>query len=164
MALVEPPGKNVVQILIGSSSDEEIVRSSKMSDTLRDIGIEVRGAAYSAHRNADELTVFVREHCADVDVFIAVAGMAAALPGAIAAITRASKLVIAVPLDEDGIDSCLYMPPGVPVALAGVGKAGLKNAALIAAQVLGIGDLETRNQLVVYISRNTKPPKDNIQL
>jgi 5-(carboxyamino)imidazole ribonucleotide mutase len=154
----------VVQVVLGSESDEDVVRESKMAGIMRDVGIEVRGDVYSAHRNLDELIEFVRESCGDVDVFIGVAGMAAALPGTVAAITRAAKPVIAVPLDRDGVDSCLHMPPGVPVALAGVGKPGLKNAALLAAQIVAGSDREVKSGLNVYVANNGKRPKNNVEL
>lgn len=154
----------IVQVVLGSESDEDIVRGSGMASIMRDIGIEVRGDVYSAHRNLDELIEFVRHDCRDVDLFIGVAGMAAALPGTIAAITHATKTVIAVPLDRDGVDSCLQMPPGVPVALAGVGNTGLKKAAQLAAQILATGDQQVQSLLNVYVAKNGKQPKNDIEL
>ncbi len=55
--------------------------------------------------------------------------------------------VIGVPMDEHGVDSCVYMPPGVPVLTAGVGKVGLKNAAIAAAQILAVGDAAVATKL-----------------
>ena len=157
-----------VCIILGSQSDEAVVRESGMTGVLRACGVKYSAAVYSAHRNHDALTDFCREQvAAGAQVFIAIAGMAAALPGAVAAITNQHLPVIAVPLDEHGIDSCLYMPPGVPVLLAGVGKPGLKNAAIAACQILalnGAGSSPVRGEFSVWLMENTKPPLDVIEL
>lgn len=119
----------------------------------------------SAHRNPEDLAIFAKEaYARGTTVFIGVAGMAAALPGALAGGTRMMRLIIGVPLDEHGIDSCLYMPPGVPVATAGVGKTGLKQAALIACQVLSINNNERASRLLEYIKRTTKKPQFDVSL
>ena len=70
--------------------------------------------------------------------------------------------VIGVPLDEYGIDSCLYMPPGVPVLLTGVGKSGLKNAAMAAAQILAVNDRAASLALKAHVSRTNKTPSTTL--
>jgi phosphoribosylcarboxyaminoimidazole (NCAIR) mutase len=67
-----------------------------------------------------------------------------------------------LPLDEHGIDSCLYMPPGVPVFTMGVGSAGLKNAAIGACQVLAVSDVQLSNRLSYYLTDTAKPAKLNV--
>jgi phosphoribosylcarboxyaminoimidazole (NCAIR) mutase len=64
--------------------------------------------------------------------------------------------VLAVPLDEHGIDSCLYMPPGVPVFTMGVGSAALKNAAIGACQILSRDDAPLGDRLAAYLARAAK--------
>jgi len=154
-----------VQVVIGSKSDEGVVKESGMLDILDQLGADRAVSICSAHRNPDELAAFCKASCEDGTlVFIAVAGMATALPGAIAGNTGMSKPVIGVPLDENGIDSCLYMPPGVPVLTAGVGKAGLKNAAIAAGQILAATDHEVARRLRAYLDLNAKPANFNIEL
>jgi 5-(carboxyamino)imidazole ribonucleotide mutase len=72
--------------------------------------------------------------------------------------------IIGVPLDEHGIDSCLYMPPGVPVLLSGVGKAGLKNATIAAAQILASGDQDVAERLAKYLGDSKKVAKFNVNI
>ncbi len=137
---------NLAQVIVGSESDLEAVNKSGMIQTMEKGGLDCRLAVASAHRNPGELEQLCLGVLDKAPVFICVAGMATALPGAVAAITKQYAPVIAVPLDEHGIDSCLYMPPGVPVALAGVGSSGLKNAALLALQMVMAYDLDCINQ------------------
>lgn len=152
-----------IQLVLGSKSDEGVVKESGMVDILEQLGANYEVSVCSAHRNPDELAAFCKTALDDdTEVFIAVAGMAAALPGAIAGNTGMSKPVIGVPLDEDGIDSCLYMPPGVPVLTAGVGKAGLKNAAIAAGQIAALHDQGVRDRLRAYLDYNAKRPEFNI--
>ena len=156
-----------VHIMMGSISDENVVSASGMVDTLREIlgDHDVVASVCSAHRNAADLAHYVDEASENgAQIFIGVAGLAAALPGALAGASRMTKLVIAVPLDVHGIDSCLYMPPGVPVALVGVGKTGLTNAALLTCQALGIGDGEVGQRLHHYLQLNAKKPEFDIDL
>lgn len=131
-----------VAIILGSDSDWPTMEACyKQLQALR-ISVEVE--VISAHRTPDRLGTYVHEaEQRGVRVFIAAAGMAAALPGAVAAHT--SKPVIGVPLDAtlQGFDSLLsivQMPPGVPVATVAIGKAGAKNAAVLAGQMLALAD------------------------
>ncbi|MBI2592175.1 AIR carboxylase family protein [Candidatus Saccharibacteria bacterium] len=152
-----------LQIVLGSESDQEVVRASKMTEVLDAVGIDYDAHVYSAHRNPDDLSAFVREALEQgAEMFIGVAGMAAALPGAIAGATKMTVPVLGVPLDKDGIDSCLYMPPGVPVATMGVGIPGLRNAAIFACQVLTRGRGAQAGEFQNYLARTAKSPKYGI--
>lgn len=151
----------LVQVVAGSESDLEAIKKSGMIQTMERGGLDCCLAVASAHRNSPELVELCERSMEEgVRIFIGVAGMATALPGAIAANTKQYALVIAVPLDEHGIDSCLYMPPGVPVALAGIGSTGLKNAALLALQIWNGGELDN-GEFREYMDslRGAKPAK-----
>ena len=119
----------VIAILMGSESDRPTME--KTEQVLEEFGVEFETAVISAHRNPDRLTAFVREAPGrGVRVFICGAGLAAALPGAVAAHTELP--VIGVPLEAalNGLDSLLsiaQMPPGVPVACVGVNN-GMQRA------------------------------------
>ncbi|HUC88148.1 MAG TPA: AIR carboxylase family protein [Candidatus Binatia bacterium] len=154
-----------LQIVMGSLSDYAQVKESGMEEILNYVidrqsyGISV----CSAHRNPDELKKFVDQTIAETSIYMGIAGMAAALPGALASNSGMCRLVIGVPLDEHGVDSCLYMPPGVPVATAGVGKTGLKQAALIACQVLAINNPNRLSELQAYLVTVKKSAQFDIQ-
>lgn len=100
-------------------------------------------------------------------MFIAAAGMAAALPGAIAAHTW--RPVIGIPVASaplQGVDSLLsmvQMPPGVPVATVAIGSAGARNAAILAAQMLALNDLELRDRLKNLKSKQAESVDKNCQ-
>ena len=145
-----------VSIFMGSKSDLPIVQVA--SDTLNEFGVLHRMFILSAHRTPEEVVKKVKESEENgVKVFIAAAGMAAHLAGAIAAQT--TKPVFGIPLDGgdlDGVDSLLatvQMPKGVPVATFAIGKSGVINAALCAVQVLGITDKKIAEQLIDYKSK-----------
>ena len=130
-----------VGIVVGSQSDLAVIQ--KCADTLAEMGIESEIKVLSAHRTP-ELTAQwakgLRER--GIKVVIAGAGMAAALPGTIAAHTTLP--VIGVPLASghlNGVDALLaivQMPPGIPVATVAIGEAGAKNAAYLATQIIGL--------------------------
>jgi len=112
---------------------------------LERLGIAHDVTVASAHRTPEVVAEYSRTaRDQGVRVIIAGAGMSAALPGAVAAHTTLP--VIGVPLDGsplsglDALLSIVQMPPGVPVATVAVGKAGAKNAAILAAQILAVGD------------------------
>ena len=152
-----------VQIVLGSASDLEAVKAAGMVETLAAVGATASISVCSAHRNIEELARFVaRSLAGGARVFVGVAGLAAALPGALAGLTNMVVPVIGVPMDEHGIDSCVYMPPGVPVLTAGVGKVGLKNAAIAAAQVLAVGDAAVGAKLRAHLERTAKPPQFDV--
>lgn len=138
-----------VAVLVGSDSDLPVMRATKeVLDALR---IHNEWKITSAHRTPEATHAYVkdaeRRGCA---VFIAAAGLAAHLAGAVAA--RTLKPVIGVPLESGplrGIDALLstvQMPSGIPVATVAIGSAGAKNAAYLAAQILALidGDLAER--------------------
>ncbi len=140
---------NKVSILMGSKSDLEIM--NKAVEILKKFNIDYDINVLSAHRTPHETIKFVEE--SNSDVFIAGAGGAAHLPGIVAGIS--SKPVIGVPIKASisiaGIDSLLsivQMPPGVPVATVGVD--GAKNAGILAAQILGVGNENIKNQLISF--------------
>lgn len=158
----------VIQIVLGSKSDLDTVKASGMFDVFDQVlpeHLQYSVSVCSAHRNSVELDEFVKKAISqNAKVFIGIAGMAAALPGAIAAASGMYFPVIGVPLDEHGIDSCIYMPPGVPVLTPGVGKTGLKNAAIAACQIMASG---VHNEAFAvsfsdYLSKNTKQTEFDI--
>ena len=145
-----------VGIVIGSKSDGPIIE--KTQSLLDDLGIEHELTVASAHRTPErtrEYAMSARDR--GIEVIIAAAGGAAALPGTLAAWT--SLPVIGVPIpssDLKGVDS-LYaiaqMPPGVPVACVAVGEWGARNAALLAAQILGLKYATIREAYDAYRRR-----------
>lgn len=152
-----------VEIVMGSSSDTKTFKESGMAEILDEVGLTYAISICSAHRNSGELSNFAYRACQDgAQVFIGIAGMAAALPGALAGLTGMVKPVIAVPLDEHGINSVIHMPPGVPVMMLGVGKPGLKNAAIAACQILATGDRKVQDSLQAYIAKANPPAQFNI--
>jgi len=125
---------------MGSTSDLPVMK--KAADFLNDMEIPFEMLALSAHRTPDEVADFAREAQArGIKVIIAGAGMAAALPGAIAAITPLP--VIGVPLSatlqgQDALLSIAQMPPGIPVATTGID--GAMNSAVLATRILALAD------------------------
>lgn len=142
--------KPFVAILMGSDSDLETMQATvETLDKLR-IAREVR--VLSAHRTPDATHAFVKDADArGCAVFIAAAGMAAHLAGTVAALTN--KPVIGVPMaagplqGQDALLSTAMMPGGIPVACVAIGKAGAKNAAYLAAQILALSDKELAQRL-----------------
>jgi len=139
-----------VSVVLGSDSDREV--GDKAVAMLDEFGVEHELAVYSAHRDPDGLKKYVDS--SDASIFIAVAGLSAALPGAIASHTV--RPVIGVPKEAKlgGLDSLLsivQMPPGVPVACVGVDNA--RNAALLAIEVLALHDEGLRKKLEGYRER-----------
>lgn len=143
--------KPFVAILMGSDSDLSTMEVS--FEQLNSLDIPFESKILSAHRTPDATIRYVEDAekrgCA---VFIAGAGMAAHLAGCVAAHTL--KPVIGVPIDSgslkghDALLSTVQMPGGVPVACVSIGKAGAKNAAILAAQILATHDLEITTRLV----------------
>jgi phosphoribosylaminoimidazole carboxylase PurE protein len=126
-----------VQIFIGSKSDRKLLDDSGMLGVFRAATLPYSITIASAHRNAEELIEICRRKLdLEADVYIGIAGLAAALPGAIVGAIGGRRLVIGVPLDDHGIESCIRTPPGTAIATAGVGKDGLYNAAILACQAV----------------------------
>jgi 5-(carboxyamino)imidazole ribonucleotide mutase len=126
-----------VAIIAGSKSDQQVVDDAAKVLTELEVPHEVR--FLSAHRNPEGLRRYLAESKADV--YIAIAGLAAHLPGVIASTTV--KPVIGVPVSAklDGLDSLLsivQMPPGVPVGCVGIDNA--RNAGILAAEIVGSQD------------------------
>ncbi len=132
-----------VMVLLGSKSDLPVVEG--LLALLDRFGLPHRVEIASAHRQPDRLRRLVAAGDRDgIAVYIAVAGMAAHLPGVVASLTP--RPVIGVPVAAGplaGIDALLsmaQMPAGVPVATVAIGPAGAKNAAVLAARILALGD------------------------
>lgn len=139
-----------VSIVMGSESDRELGENA--ASTLSDFGVEHELVVYSAHRDPEGLKAYVDS--SDAPVFIAVAGLSAALPGAIASHTI--RPVIGVPKEVKlgGLDSLLsivQMPSGVPVACVGIDNA--RNAAVLAVEVLALSDEKLKKKLEEYRER-----------
>jgi len=139
-----------VSVVLGSDSDREV--GDKAVAMLETFGVEHELIVYSAHRDPDGLKKYVDS--SDASIFIAVAGLSAALPGAIASHTV--RPVIGVPKEAKlgGLDSLLsivQMPPGVPVACVGIDNA--RNAALLAIEILALNDEGLRKKLEEYRER-----------
>ena len=136
--------KAAIAVVMGSDSDMDVMRSC--IDGLREFGIEPMVRIISAHRTPQIAAEFADNAAKNgIKVIIAAAGMAAHLAGALAA--RTTLPVIGVPLVSSpglkGIGaflSTVQMPPGVPVATMAIGKAGAKNAAILAVQILALSD------------------------
>jgi len=139
-----------VSILFGSESDRATMEES--AKLLQSFGVAHEMEQASAHRNPDRVRDLVRTAPSrGVEVFIAAAGMANHLAGAVAAQTTLP--VIGVPLagsalgGVDALYSTVQMPAGVPVATVAIGSAGAKNAAVLAVQILALGDPALRQKL-----------------
>ncbi len=138
-----------VQILMGSKSDIEVARKAKA--VLDEFDVSVGMAVASAHRTPKRVETIVNE--CGADVFIAIAGLSAALPGVVAATTM--KPVIGIPVSGkmslDSLLSVVQMPPGIPVA--GVGLDRGENAAILAVQILSISDKSLQEKMAAYRSK-----------
>jgi phosphoribosylaminoimidazole carboxylase PurE protein len=144
---------NKISIIMGSQSDLETVQEAM--NILKDFRIGFEAKVLSAHRTPKELAEYVEKAPKrGTKVFIAAAGGAAALAGVVASHTTLP--VIGIPIETKslkGLDSLLstvQMPSGIPVACTAIGKAGARNAALLALQILGIGERKIQARLVVY--------------
>ncbi|NOZ59461.1 MAG: 5-(carboxyamino)imidazole ribonucleotide mutase [Euryarchaeota archaeon] len=137
----------VVAVVIGSESDREL--AEKAEAVLKDFGVACEVHVASAHRTPEKVRKLAERD--DVEVFIAIAGLSAALPGVIASHTV--KPVIGVPREVKllGLDALLaiaQLPPGVPVATVGIDNA--KNAALLAVEILALKDGALREKLIKF--------------
>ncbi|MDH5378961.1 MAG: 5-(carboxyamino)imidazole ribonucleotide mutase, partial [Gammaproteobacteria bacterium] len=151
--------KPFVAVLMGSDSDLPIMQTTL--DTLKSLSVSYEVRVTSAHRTPDRTHAYVKDAekrgCA---IFIAAAGLAAHLAGTVAGLT--TKPVIGVPMDAgplqgmDALLSTVQMPGGIPVACVAIGKAGAKNAAYLAAQMLSISDSEVAARLKADREANAK--------
>lgn len=140
-----------VRVVLGSKSD--LAAAEAIGQTLAEFGVEHDLHISSAHRKPENTAALAKNAEAEgVKVIIAVAGMAAHLPGVIASHTALP--VIGVPLASGGLGgmdallSIAQMPPGVPVACVAIG--GAKNAALLAIQILALNDAELLAKFKAY--------------
>lgn len=142
--------KPIVSIIMGSTSDMKVMEGA--ATLLNEFKIPFEINALSAHRTPQEVEEFASKAVErGIKVIIAAAGMAAHLPGVIAA--TATIPVIGVPINATlgGMDALLaivQMPPGIPVATVGIN--GAQNAAILAAQMLSLGDPELAKTLIEY--------------
>ena len=142
----------IVGILMGSKSDWATMKNA--ADTLENLGIPHEANVISAHRNADRLD----DYCSSAQdrglkIIIAGAGMAAALPGVVAAKTPIPVLGVPMESKVDGLDSLLsmvQMPAGIPVGTLAIGRAGAVNAALLAAAILALSDAAVSDALMNF--------------
>ncbi|MGQ9679157.1 MAG: 5-(carboxyamino)imidazole ribonucleotide mutase [Candidatus Bathyarchaeia archaeon] len=149
----------LVSVIMGSASDREL--GEKAASRLREFGVDCELRVLSAHRNPKELAEYVEKSSASV--YIAVAGLSAALPGSIAAHTL--KPVIGVPRNVklgglDALLSMVQMPPGVPVACVGIDSA--ENAALLAIEILSLMDERLEEKLREYRLKVSKSSLQHI--
>jgi phosphoribosylaminoimidazole carboxylase PurE protein len=159
-----------VAVVVGSDSDMDVMHSCV--EQLRDFAINPIVRVISAHRTPDVIADFAQTAAEKgIKVIIAGAGMAAHLAGALAA--RTTLPIIAVPLSSQGglagldaLLSTVQMPAGVPVATMAVGKAGAKNAAVLAVQILALSDKSLHNKLAEFkktLERNVLEKDSAIQ-
>ena len=152
--------KALVAIVMGSDSDMDVMQSC--IDQLETFGIKPIVRILSAHRTPQAASEFAQKAAENgIKVIIAAAGMAAHLAGAMAA--HSDLPVIGVPLNSgaglggmDALLSTVQMPPGVPVATMGIGKAGAKNAAVFAVKILALNDDSFRQKLEKFKSDQAK--------
>jgi 5-(carboxyamino)imidazole ribonucleotide mutase len=143
---------NKVSIVMGSDSDLPIMKAA--ADVLKELGVQADVTIVSAHRTPDRLMEFSKNaHKNGVEVVIAGAGGAAHLPGMVAAVSPLP--VIGVPIKSsnsidgwDSVLSILQMPGGVPVATVALN--GAKNAGILAAQILSVGNAGLRQNIINY--------------
>jgi len=143
-----------VAIVMGSDSDLAVMQSC--IDQFGEFGIKPIVRIISAHRTPEIAADFAKNAAANgIKVIIAAAGMAAHLAGAMAA--KVTLPVIGVPLDSggglggmDALLSTVQMPPGVPVASVAIGKAGAKNAAVFAVQILALSDDKLAEKMAAF--------------
>jgi phosphoribosylaminoimidazole carboxylase PurE protein len=143
-----------VAIIIGSKSDTGV--AEKAEAVLREFGVPFESMVISAHRNPSRARkIVMAAEGSGFSVIIAMAGLAAHLPGVVASMTTLP--VIGVPVEagplkgEDALLSIVQMPPGIPVACVGIGNA--TNAALLAVEILGCADPALRIKMKEYRKR-----------
>ncbi len=148
-----------IALIVGSTSDLAVLESAKPYIEFFNLDCDIQ--VLSAHRQHNELVNYMSiAEKDDTQVVIACAGMAAHLPGVVAAITNLP--VIGVPLDAsslNGIDALLsivQMPKGIPVATMTIGKAGVINAVVYAAKILALSDQTLRIKLDEFRNKGSK--------
>ncbi len=139
-----------VSIIMGSTSDLPVMEAA--AKFLNDMQIPFEMNALSAHRTPDKVESFAKNaHKRGIRVIIAAAGMAAHLPGVIAAMTTLPVIGVPIKASLEGLDALLaivQMPPGIPVATVGIN--GAQNAAILAAEILAVADDDLHRKLVTF--------------
>ncbi len=139
-----------VSIIMGSTSDLKVMEAAALLLDEMEIPFEIN--ALSAHRTPEKVEVFAKSaKSRGIQVIIAGAGMAAHLPGVIAAMTTLPVIGVPINATLDGMDSLLaivQMPPGIPVATVGIN--GAKNAAILATQILATADSTVAQKVEEY--------------
>jgi len=145
--------KPIVSIIMGSTSDLPVME--KAAATLNDFEIPFEIHALSAHRTPEKVEAFAKEaQGRGIKVIIAAAGMAAHLPGVVAAFTALPVIGVPIKSTLEGLDalySIVMMPPGIPVATVGINAA--QNAAILAVQIIGTGDEKIAEKARVFKSK-----------
>ncbi|MGB9773722.1 MAG: 5-(carboxyamino)imidazole ribonucleotide mutase [Bacteroidota bacterium] len=139
-----------IAVVIGSESDRAVMQSC--IEYLEKFGIEHDFKVLSAHRQPEETAAFARSaEAKGYSVIIAAAGMAAHLPGFLAAHTTLPVIGVPLPTSElkgeDALFSIVQMPSGVPVATMAIGAAGAKNAAILAAEIIALSDATIKERI-----------------
>jgi len=155
-----------VALIMGSRSDWPTMRAA--ADALTELGVAWRARVISAHRTPERLYAFAKgAEAAGVRVIIAGAGGAAHLPGMTASLTNLPVLGVPVRTKTlDGLDSLLsilQMPGGVPVGTLAVGEAGARNAGLLAARILALGDPALARRLADWGEAQTASVPDEVE-
>ncbi len=146
-------------VVIGSKNDESLIQPAL--DILQQLNIKYELSILSAHRNPDKVREYASKSKEEgFEVIIAAAGAAAHLPGILASWTTLPVIGVPLPTSElkgiDSLYSIVQMPAGVPVACVGIGTPGAKNAALLAAQILGIKHKEIKDAYEKYKQKLTE--------
>lgn len=140
----------LVSIIMGSTSDLPVM--TKAAEILNEFSIPFEMNALSAHRTPEEVEIFAKSaETRGIKVIIAAAGMAAHLPGVIAAMTPLPVIGVPIKASLEGLDSIfsiLQMPPGIPVATVGVNAA--QNAGILAVQIIATGNKKIMNEVLAY--------------
>ena len=135
---------------MGSTSDLPVMEEA--AKVLNELQVPFSMNALSAHRTPDEVEKFAKEAAGSgIKVIIAGAGMAAHLPGVIAAMTPLPVIGVPIKASLDGLDSLLaivQMPPGIPVATVAIN--GARNAGILAAQIIATGDAALMNKMISF--------------
>ena len=158
--------KPLVAVIMGSKSDWEVMQ--QCATQLKELGVPFEAKAISAHRTPDLLHRFITQAAGrGIEVIIAAAGGAAHLAGVAAALTPLPVLGVPMESKLDGLDSLLsmvQMPAGVPVGTLAVGKAGARNAALLAVAILGNKHPQYRMAYVEFRRLQTEKGEANQDL
>jgi 5-(carboxyamino)imidazole ribonucleotide mutase len=154
-----------VSIIMGSTSDLPVMEAA--AKFLDEMKIPFEMNALSAHRTPEKVEEFARNaHKRGIRVIIAAAGMAAHLPGVIAAMTTLPVIGVPIKASLEGLDALLaivQMPPGIPVATVGIN--GAQNAAILSAEILAVSDPDLHQKMIVFKEDlKTKVVKANEEL